>query len=190
MRNDADVGADFREYMTWWDGGSKSDRLALYDEIAQAGRTKLPVGPAIEALSKLDARTLWGTFVPDELQELREWAEEAGLGAAAKRFQAAEDDIPFRDPGRIPLKIREGVMKRDEYRCQEPECGATEHLSVDHIVPWIEGGSSADPSNLQVLCQSCNSRKGARMAPTTTTSKRRRLRPADAVNLPIDGLQT
>jgi HNH endonuclease len=176
MRNDADIGADFREYMTWWAAGSNEDRLDLYNEIARSERTAFPWEPAVDALSKLDAKVLWRTFVPEELQELREWAEEAGLGAAAKRFQAAEDDIPFRDPGRIPLKIREGVMKRDGYRCQEPGCGATEHLSVDHIVPWIEGGSSADPSNLQVLCQSCNSRKGARMAPTTATSKRRRLR--------------
>lgn len=187
MRNDADVGADFREYMTWWAGGSKSDRLALYDEIAQAGRTKLPVGPAIEALSKLDARTLWKTFLLDELQDLREWAKAAGLRSAAKRFEAAEDDIPFRDPGRIPLNIREGVMKRDRRRCQE--CGGTKDLTIDHIDPWFEGGNSTDPENLQVLCRKCNSRKGARRQAGAPISKRRRAHPPDAINPPTDDLQ-
>lgn len=172
MRSDADIGAGFRDYMTWWASGGKEARLDLYEEIDQAERTGFPWEPAVEALSKLDARTLWKTFLPDELQDLREWAQIADLGAAAQRFEAAEDDIPFRDPGRIPLKIREGVMRRDEGRCQE--CGSTEHLAIDHRVPWTEGGSSTDPENLQVLCRTCNSRKGARMGPASSSSRRRR----------------
>jgi hypothetical protein len=172
MRSDADIGAGFRDYITWWASGGKEARLDLYEEIDQANQSGFPWEPAVEALSKLDARTLWKTFLPDELQDLREWAQIAGLGAAAKRFEAAEDDIPFRDPGRIPLKIREGVMRRDGGRCQE--CGSTENLAIDHRVPWTEGGSSTDPENLQVLCRTCNSRKGARMGPTSSSSRRRR----------------
>jgi 5-methylcytosine-specific restriction endonuclease McrA len=98
-----------------------------------------------------------------------------GQGWYVKRVRgsrAAEDDIPFRDPGRIPLKIREGVMRRDGGRCQE--CGSTENLAIDHRVPWTEGGSSTDPENLQVLCRTCNSRKGARMGPASSSSRRRR----------------
>lgn len=41
--------------------------------------------------------------------------------------------------------------------CQQ--CRATEHLCIDHITPLIRGGSN-DLDNLQILCKSCNSRKG------------------------------
>jgi 5-methylcytosine-specific restriction endonuclease McrA len=38
-------------------------------------------------------------------------------------------------------------------------CGTFRDLTVDHIKPvWAGGGNS--PSNLRVLCRSCNSRKG------------------------------
>lgn len=41
------------------------------------------------------------------------------------------------------------------------QCGATERLSFDHIIPRWQGGQNA-VSNYQVLCVSCNSRKGPR----------------------------
>lgn len=60
----------------------------------------------------------------------------------------------------IPRSLREFVYQRDGYRCVT--CGNTERLSCDHIIPWSHGGSD-DPSNLQTMCQPCNSRKGARV---------------------------
>lgn len=42
------------------------------------------------------------------------------------------------------------------------ECASTEDLTVDHIIPLSRGGTNA-ASNLQVLCRSCNSRKGAKV---------------------------
>lgn len=51
------------------------------------------------------------------------------------------------------------VMQRFDYRCQH--CGASNNLAVDHIIPIARGGTN-DIENLQVLCQPCNSRKGAR----------------------------
>jgi hypothetical protein len=41
-------------------------------------------------------------------------------------------------------------------------CGAVDRLTVDHVVPLARGGTN-DPTNLQVLCLSCNTRKGARV---------------------------
>jgi len=55
-------------------------------------------------------------------------------------------------------KIREQIIRRDGC-CQM--CGSEERLSVDHIVPRTLGGDD-NPSNLQVLCSSCNSSKGGR----------------------------
>ena len=55
-------------------------------------------------------------------------------------------------------KLRQSIIQRDKC-CQR--CGTEERLSVDHIVPRTLGGDD-NPSNLQVLCSSCNSSKGGR----------------------------
>lgn len=51
------------------------------------------------------------------------------------------------------------VFANDGYRCVK--CGSRDNLTIDHIVPVVRGGTN-DPNNLQTLCRSCNSRKGAR----------------------------
>ena len=42
------------------------------------------------------------------------------------------------------------------YYCQEPQTRAT--VTMDHLVPIAEGGSS-NKSNIVVACKTCNSRK-------------------------------
>ena len=55
-------------------------------------------------------------------------------------------------------RIRERILARDGYCCQA--CGESEgSLHIDHIVPKRLGGSDLE-ENLQVLCKSCNLRKG------------------------------
>jgi hypothetical protein len=53
--------------------------------------------------------------------------------------------------------VRERVLAAGE--CAY--CGATDDLSVDHIIPLSKGGTSEE-ANLQCLCLLCNIRKGAR----------------------------
>ena len=56
-------------------------------------------------------------------------------------------------------RIRERVIARDQC-CQA--CGQSEGaMHVDHILPKRLGGSDM-MENLQLLCQSCNLRKGGR----------------------------
>lgn len=58
----------------------------------------------------------------------------------------------------ISEAVRWTVWERDDFRCKH--CGSRRFLTVDHIEPVIYGGTN-DPSNLQTLCHSCNSKKWA-----------------------------
>lgn len=62
-------------------------------------------------------------------------------------------------PGGVSEAVRQRVFDRDGRACVE--CGKTEALSLDHIVPRSKGGSH-DESNLRTLCKSCNSVKRSR----------------------------
>lgn len=53
-------------------------------------------------------------------------------------------------------KIRLFIMSRDGNRCLK--CSSTKKLQLDHIVPVSKGGQNK-LSNLQTLCNSCNSKK-------------------------------
>jgi hypothetical protein len=59
----------------------------------------------------------------------------------------------------IPASIRREVLAAGE--CVV--CGATDRLTVDHIIPVTKGGTG-ERMNLRCLCLSCNSSKGARDA--------------------------
>lgn len=50
----------------------------------------------------------------------------------------------------IPTDVKLKVWARDKGRCVE--CGSTENLHFDHIVPFSKGGSSTDVKNVQLLC--------------------------------------
>jgi len=61
--------------------------------------------------------------------------------------------------GSIPVGLRREVFARDGNRCKQ--CGAMSNLSIDHIYPEVWGGPTT-LDNLQVLCRTCNLRKGDR----------------------------
>ncbi len=50
------------------------------------------------------------------------------------------------------------VLARDGEKCVN--CGATDNLEFDHILPFSRGGSSSE-DNLQILCRRCNAKRGA-----------------------------
>jgi len=82
------------------------------------------------------------------------------LGSLAEEPGQYESDAAYtKQP--IPRRLRAAILQRDGHYCRA--CGSTADLTIDHIVPEKLGGT-LDPSNLQVLCRTCNSRKGARVA--------------------------
>lgn len=63
----------------------------------------------------------------------------------------------------ITPELRLKIMKRDSYTCQicHKLCTPNE-IEIDHIIPVSKGGKSIE-SNLQVLCASCNRKKGNKL---------------------------
>ncbi len=59
----------------------------------------------------------------------------------------------------IAPSLRRQVFERDKYRCVH--CGSWEDLACDHVLAKSKGGPTTI-DNLQTLCRSCNSSKGAR----------------------------
>jgi hypothetical protein len=64
------------------------------------------------------------------------------------------------NPNDIPGEVQRKVYERDHGKCTQ--CGATENLHFDHILPFSKGGSSKVASNIQLLCAKYNLQKGAR----------------------------
>ncbi len=70
---------------------------------------------------------------------------------------ARDADPPAPRRERIAADVRRAVFERDGGRCVE--CGSAFDIQYDHVIPFNAGGA-ATPENLQVLCASCNKRKG------------------------------
>jgi len=72
--------------------------------------------------------------------------------------RAASSPRPRREP--IAERVRHEVWRRDQGRCVD--CGGRERLEFDHIIPVSRGGSNT-VRNIELRCERCNGRKGARI---------------------------
>ena len=119
-----------------------------HEKIARQPRRAIAAVDAMRTLSSLRV----AGFASEELAELT---------AAA--------------PVPVPRGVRAAVLERDGYKCRKcrwapgdpvPENGngrgVYRTLEIDHIYPKSLGGASEE-ANYQVLCTTCNSKKGARI---------------------------
>ena len=60
----------------------------------------------------------------------------------------------------IPGSVKREVFMRDDGQCVQ--CGRTENLQYDHILPYSKGGTSKTAENIQILCFDCNQGKKAK----------------------------
>jgi 5-methylcytosine-specific restriction protein A len=69
--------------------------------------------------------------------------------------------------GRPWRRLREQILRRDNYLCQCDECRKTgavrEAHEVDHIIPLARGGSD-EPHNLRAINRACHAAKTAKEA--------------------------
>jgi hypothetical protein len=87
----------------------------------------------------------------------------AALPVASPFGSALATSVPAPDRPRrraIPERVRHEVWRRDEACCVD--CGSRERLEFDHIIPVSKGGSNT-ARNIELRCEICNGRKGARV---------------------------
>lgn len=81
--------------------------------------------------------------------------------SSAQSTRTGTPDVHSEPTRVIPTPVKLEVWRRDRGRCIE--CGATDHLHFDHIIPWSRGGSSAIAANVQLLCARHNIAKRDRI---------------------------
>jgi hypothetical protein len=115
----------------------------------------------ISRMSELKGRnTIWLLlkimfFNPKREDDLEEHLNDIKMfeGGITEYYNTRRDYYKARDALLITL------IERDGYSCRI--CGSENDITIDHIVPVIKGGKNY-LDNLQLLCRSCNSRKGVK----------------------------
>jgi 5-methylcytosine-specific restriction endonuclease McrA len=69
------------------------------------------------------------------------------------------EPVGERHTRRISQDVKIAVSARDGGRCRQ--CGSTENLHFDHIIPVSKGGANT-VANIQLLCGPCNRAKAAK----------------------------
>jgi hypothetical protein len=86
------------------------------------------------------------------------WAFIRKVKAAGQPRVVSVTATPRREP--IPERVRHEVWRRDQGRCVD--CGSRERLEYDHIIAVVRGGSNT-ARNIELRCERCNRRKGAKV---------------------------
>lgn len=89
--------------------------------------------------------------VKDELEQLFAHAEVVEISAPSV-VQEGGDELAAVD------SVEQEVWRRDAGRCID--CGSTENLGFDYIIPVNQGGSRS-ARNMQLRCESCSSKRPA-----------------------------
>jgi hypothetical protein len=69
--------------------------------------------------------------------------------------------IDLEQTRQIPGKVKITVYKRDKGVCVQ--CGASDNIHFDHILPYSKGGTSLKVDNIQLLCARHNLQKSAKI---------------------------
>jgi hypothetical protein len=100
----------------------------------------------------------WGALAPYVIHALAGAAIGLVVAIALRRLRPAVVASPGRKA--IPERVRHEVWRRDRGTCVE--CGSRGRLEFDHIIPVSRGGANT-VRNLELRCEPCNRRKGARV---------------------------
>ena len=96
---------------------------------------------------------------PDRVQALADkWAK--SNPEKVRRIKACSKAKRRLAEGRFTTKDIEKILALQKGKCAYCRCGIRDSYQVDHIVAVTKGGSNW-PSNIQLCCRPCNTRKNA-----------------------------
>jgi HNH endonuclease/SAD/SRA domain len=134
-----------------------------FHKAAQDFKTNLPDPERVRVYEKIKQ----GIWSYNGIFHLVDSWQEASDGRQVFKFKLiaveGEEDLSQPIPSSpkhrrvIPTWVKVAVWKRDGGKCIE--CGATDDLHFDHIIPFSKGGSSNTPDNIQLLCGKHNLEK-------------------------------
>jgi hypothetical protein len=127
-------------------GETSAERVRVYEKIRSSIWTHNGLFELVDGWLESDSRRVVSKF---RLELLDEQPTEP-LASPAKELEHAR---------LIPTRVKLEVWRRDRGRCVE--CGSTDNLHFDHIVPYSKGGSSLVAENVQLLCARHNLAKAA-----------------------------
>jgi len=134
-----------------------------FHQAAQAAKSKQSPPERVRVYEKIQ-KGIWsynGVFhLVDSWREHDEYRDVFKF-----KLIAVQGDEDFSKPVRVDLEHRRiiptwvklEVWKRDGGKCVQ--CGATDELHYDHILPYSKGGTSITPENVQLLCARHNLQK-------------------------------
>lgn len=91
-------------------------------------------------------------------EKIMENVHKARYGEFIRWENPVKDSFKYKKKA-IPAKLKVKVHEKHEYKCVS--CGTHKDLTCDHIIPESKGGETV-LDNLQTMCRSCNSSKGAK----------------------------
>jgi hypothetical protein len=124
--------------------GAEAERVRVYEKLRQ------------------------GIWVFNGIFRLIDAWEEPSTGRQVFKFRLELDPAATMGPSRerrigpeptrmIPTAVKLAVWRRDGGRCVQ--CGSSDNLHFDHVIPFSRGGSSLREENIQLLCARHNLEK-------------------------------
>lgn len=116
---------------------------------------------------KKDSSRNWRKNNPDKAKEKHERWKNKNLGYY-KEWRKSISGIASKRAGNYKRRSRGGLVDAKiirellELYKECAYCFSEERLTIDHIIPISKGGGS-ERTNLQVLCFTCNIKKGAKI---------------------------
>ena len=120
---------------------------------------------------KIDEELVRGKIIKVQSKKIK-WTEESGVFEVSEPTPLNNSQSDYsnnilvsntkknRKRKSIPINVKDQVWNRDKGMCVN--CGSNEKIEFDHIIPHSKGGTDTY-RNLQLLCEKCNRKKGAKI---------------------------
>lgn len=109
-----------------------------------------------------DIAVSWRARNPERRrQSSKEYRAKPGVRERQYIHNANRRALQRNAPGKFSIHDVRTMMEKQNGCCNLCDCNIRLRYHIDHVVALVNGGSNW-PSNLQLLCPTCNLRKGRR----------------------------